>query len=341
MVRIQKALMLVGLIAMLSVAPVTVLAQDADATSVLSGLEGGTVGVAEANGLEIVYERFGSEDAEAILFIAGTGQQLIEWPLELVTTLVDEGYQVVLFDNRDVGLSTRLEEAGAPDWAAIFTALATGQPLPVAYTCKDMAQDAIGLLDALNIEQAHIVGASGGAIIAQALAATYPDRVLSLTLLMANSGNPEYPLPANPERMATAPQVAPPAGSPLEAIIEYRMQVARALSSPDFPVDEDTLRQRITRAVERSYYPVGSDRQGAAVLIPAYDEMRAMLGSIDAPTVVIHGSAVPLVPYQLGEDVASAIPGAEFVLVEGMGHEIPDELALLVAEAVKRVAAEA
>ncbi len=201
--------------------------------------------------------------------------------------------------------------------------------MPIAYTAEDMAQDAIGLLDALNIEQAHIVGLSGGAIISQVLAASYPERVLSLTLLGANSGNPAYPLPADPQRLATIPPGLP-AGSPIDEIIEQRLIATQTIGSPDYPTDENVLREQITRAVERSYYPVGSDRQGAAVL--------AVLPTVQAPTVVIHGRADPLVPYQLGEDVANRIPGAEFILVDGMGHDIPVQLVPLIAEAIVTVA---
>jgi pimeloyl-ACP methyl ester carboxylesterase len=310
-------------------------AQDTDGTPTPSGLEGSVVKTVSANNIEVVYETFGSEDRQPILFIAGTGQQLIEWPPDLIDALVERGYYVVIYDNRDVGLSTKLDEAGPPDWVAIFTALEAGEPLLVAYSADDMAQDAIGLLDALNIEQAHILGASGGSIIAQVLAAEYPERVLSLTLLMANSGNPAYPLPADPEQIAIVPPPLP-IGSPTEDIVEQRILSAQALSSPDYPTDETVLRDRISQAVERSYYPVGADRQSAAVLAVLPD-MAVLLETIEAPTVVIHGDADPLIPYQLGEDVASKIPNAEFILIEGMGHEIPVQLVPMIADAITNV----
>jgi pimeloyl-ACP methyl ester carboxylesterase len=319
-----------------SVFAASVRAQETDVTPTPSGLEGGVVGEVDVNTVTLVYETFGPDDGEPILFIAGTGMQLIEWPVELIDALVEQGYRVIVFDNRDVGLSTKLDEAGPPDWAAIFNALGAGEPLPVAYTADDMAQDAIGLLDALDIEQAHLVGVSGGAIISQVLAADYPEYVLSLTLIAPNSGNPAYPIPANPEHMAAVPPV-PPEGSPIEAFIEQKVVSWQTIASPAYPPDEKTLRDLATRVIERSNYPVGSDRQGAAVLavLPA---MGTTLETIQAPTVVIHGEADPLIPYQLGEDVANTIPGAEFMLVEGMGHDLPLALVPMIADAIIDVA---
>lgn len=302
----------------------------------ITGFGDGTLGKVNANGIEIVYESFGSEDDETMLLINGTGAQLIDWPKELIDDLVGRGYRVIVFDNRDVGLSTRFDEAGPPDWVAIFTAMGEGQSSPVAYTAEDMAQDAVGLLDALDIDKVHLVGVSGGAIISQVIAANHPERTLSLTLLMSNSGNPAYPIPADPERLA-AILPALPVGSPLEDIVEQRLSAAQALQSPDYPTDESVLRVWITSAVERAYYPVGSDRQGAAVLAVLGD-MRGILENIQAPTVVIHGSSDPLNPYQLGEDVANTIPGADFILIEGMGHDLPVELIPTIADAIIKVA---
>jgi pimeloyl-ACP methyl ester carboxylesterase len=145
----------------------------------------------QANGITIAYESFGPTDRETILLIAGTGMQLVDWPIELVEELVQRGYRVVRFDNRDIGLSTKFTEAGLPDTEAIGRALEAGEPVPLPYTLQDMAKDTVGLLDALDIQQAHLVGVSMGGAIAQLVAIDYPERTLSLTSLMADSGNPE------------------------------------------------------------------------------------------------------------------------------------------------------
>lgn len=340
MLKFIQALMAAALfVAILSIGSAQ--AQEPDATPALSGLDGGRLGQVTTDDLRLVYQWFGPETGETILLIQGTGAQLVDWPLPLIESLVAEGYGVLTFDNRDAGQSTHLEEAGPPDWLGIFTALAAGEPLPVAYTPREMVQDAVGLLDALDIDSAHIVGASGGAIIAQVLAAERPQRVQSLTLLMANSGNPAYPVPANPERMATVPPVAPPSGSPLDAIVDYRVRVEQALGGSDNPVDEDIIRAHVMRSVERAYDPVAADRQGAAMLAVPHSDMRLMLESIAVPTIVIHGDSDPLLPWQLGEDVANTIPDAEFVLIEGMGHNLPEQHIPQIAGVIVNIARQA
>ena len=163
-------------------------------------------GKVKANGITIAYESFGPEDRETVLMIMGMGTQLTAWPVELLDELVKRGYRVVIYDNRDVGLSTKFDKAGKPDMEAIFKALEAGKPSPMPYTLDDMANDAVGLLDALGIKKAHIVGVSMGGMIAQVVAADHPEHTLSLVSIMATSGNPAMPFPAKPDEVAKIPK---------------------------------------------------------------------------------------------------------------------------------------
>jgi pimeloyl-ACP methyl ester carboxylesterase len=179
-----------------------------------------TAGQVQANGITIAYESFGATDRETVLLIAGTGMQLVDWPKELVEELLRRGYRVVRFDNRDIGLSTKFTEAGLPDAEAIGKSLETGEPAPFPYTLHDMSQDAVGLLDALGVQQAQIVGISMGGAIAQLVAIDYPERTLSLTLIAADSGNPDLPVIAKPEAFAGVP--TQPLASDREAFIDWQ-----------------------------------------------------------------------------------------------------------------------
>lgn len=293
-------------------------------------------GTVEANGITLAYESYGPEDHEAILLIGGTGNQLIDWPIELVHELVRRGYRVVRFDSRDVGLSTHLESAGLPNWAAITRAGQEGKPPPLAYTLEDMAQDAVGLLDALDIEKAHIVGVSQGGMVAQLIAIHHPEHVLSLTSMMATSGNPALPLPAKPEVFASLG--SPPVGDDLAEHIAYELRTRQALSSPGYPTDEQTIRQQIERDFQRSYDPAGVARHQAAALVASYKDRREALRDVHVPTVVVHGAEDPLVPVQGGREVAESIPNAEFRLIPGMGHDLPVALVPVIADAITAAA---
>lgn len=285
-------------------------------------------GEVQANGITIAYEGFGSPDDETILLIGGTGQQLVDWPLKLVNGLVERGYQVVRFDNRDSGLSTKFTEAGLPDAKAVEQALLAGEPPPVPYTVRDMAADAVGLLDALAIEQAHIVGISQGGAIAQLVAIDYPERVRSLTLLMADSGNPALPVVARPEAFANVPP--PPQTADRAAYIDWQIKTSQALAGDYYPIGEATLRQWAIRDFERGYDPAGYVRQGTAIVVDRYEPTayrRSHLETITAPTVVLQGDADPIVPVVAAEELAERIPTAELRLIPGLGHSIPDALA--------------
>ena len=269
---------------------------------------------APSNGIEIEYESFGREADPVILLIMGLGAQLTRWPVAFAERLAGKGFRVIRFDNRDVGLSTKLDAAGAPDFPAIMQK--TGKP---AYTLTDMAADAVGLLDALSVSKAHIIGASMGGMIAQLVAVNYPERVLSLTSIMSTTGNPALPR-STPEAGAVLMQ-RPPEGADLDALVEHGMKAARVVGSPGFPFDEADQRARLRADIERSTYPVGFARQMAAVM--ADGDRRERLKTITAPTVVLHGADDPLVPVQGGEDTAASIPGAELRIIPGMGHDLP------------------
>jgi pimeloyl-ACP methyl ester carboxylesterase len=297
---------------------------------------------AQANGITLAYESFGSPDRETVLLIGGTGQQLIDWPIELVNELVNRGYRVVRFDNRDVGLSTKMAAAGLPDSEAITKALLEGRPAPIPYTLQDMADDAVGLLDALEIEEAHIVGISMGGAIAQFVAIGHPTRTLSLTSIAADSGNPALPVVAKPEAFANLPPPPPPGDK--AAFIAYQVKVMAALGSPGYPTDEATRHEWVRRSVGRAYYPDGFARQQTVSLVGHLESGGYRLNNlkrITAPTVVLHGADDPLVPVESARDIAARVPNADLRIVPGMGHDIPVALVETVADAIAAAAARA
>ena len=292
---------------------------------------------ADVNGLRIAYEVEGAETDPAILLIMGLGTQMTRWPRGLIDGLVDRGFRVIRFDNRDVGLSTRLEDAGAPDLMAVMSAMLTGGSTPVAYDLSDMAADAVGLLDALEIDRAHVVGGSMGGMIAQIIAATYPERVLSLTLIMSSSGNPALPRASD----AVLAMLAGPRPDPADeaAIIDRVVIGAELMGSPGYPVDPAVRRAAAVEDYRRGYYPAGIARHTAAIV--ASGDRRPLLARITAPTVVIHGTDDPLVPIEAGRDTAANIPGARLIELPGMGHDLPDELVPDVVAAIIQVATRA
>jgi pimeloyl-ACP methyl ester carboxylesterase len=281
-------------------------------------------GIVQANGIQIAYESMGNPKAETILLISGTNAQLTMWPMELCQNLVRQGYRVVRFDNRDIGLSTKFEQAGMPDWAAIAKALQEGTKPPVPYTLDDMAADAVGLLDALHIVKAHMVGASMGGMIAQRVAYTYPQRTLSLVSIMSGGGSPTFPPVAKPEVLGQIPLPAAP--SDTTAYIQRELLTMKLLSGKMYPSDEQQLLQLIRKDVQRSYAPNGLHRQGAASMAGFYAGRQAQLKTIKVPTLVIHGSDDPLVAVEAGKDIATIVPNARFELIAGMGHSLPEPL---------------
>ncbi len=272
-----------------------------------------------ANNIEIEYDTFGDPSSNPLLLITGLGAQMISWEEEFCELLVNHGFYVIRFDNRDVGLSTKFEEAGVPDIMKLVIGAQRGEKIESPYTLEDMADDAIGLLDALKIDKAHICGASMGAMIVQVIAIRYPSRVLSLTSIMGSTGNPNLPQPKQ-EAMKV---IMSPAPTERKAYIEESIKRWRVLYGTSFPFDEKRRRKMAARAYDRSFYPQGFARQLAAVL--ASGNRKPTLASIKVPTLVIHGGDDPLVPVEGGKDTAEAIPGAELLIINGMGHSLPPE----------------
>jgi pimeloyl-ACP methyl ester carboxylesterase len=271
--------------------------------------------ILQANGIHLCYDSIGEPDADPLLLIAGLGTQMIRWTPAFCAALAARGYRVIRFDNRDAGCSTHLHG--------------------VAYTLHDMANDAVGLLDALGIARAHVVGRSMGGMIAQIAAATHPGRVRSLTSIMSSTGNPALPAAA-PDVMALLTRPPPHPSVDPEGFMAHALAFARRIAGSAHPFDEAAQRALILAEAARARDPSGFARQLAA--IAATGDLRALLARITVPTLVVHGVDDPLVPADCGRDTAAAIPGAELLLVEGMGHELPPPLYDGVTDAIDRVA---
>jgi pimeloyl-ACP methyl ester carboxylesterase len=283
-------------------------------------LVSGTIQV-KANGIGIEVADTGADGSQpqrpAVLLIMGMGMQLIAWPPALVQALVDHGFRVVRFDNRDIGLSQHFDERGTPNLLWQGLKYRAGMPVHAPYSLGDMAADALGVLDALGIARAHVLGVSMGAMIAQRLALAAPDRVLSLASVMSSSGARYLP---GPQPHVVKVLLSRPLGGGEEAVVEHYVRLFKVIGSPGFPMEEAALREGALASVRRSYHPAGSMRQMAAV---AADWSRAHeLSRIRVPTLVLHGRHDPLVPIACGHDTARRIPGARFLGLDGMGHDL-------------------
>jgi len=283
---------------------------------------------ATANGIEIEYETFGPPDGDPLLLIMGLGGQMTLWDEAFCEALASRGHLTIRFDNRDVGLSTWFDQAGVPDLAQAMMASLSGDPLEPPYTLDDMADDAAGLLDALSIDRAHVVGASMGGMIAQTFAIRHPARLTSLVSIMSATGHPDSPQ-AKPEVMAKL--LAPPPDT-REGRIEQSLDLWRTIGSPGFEMDEARIRERSGRDFDRAFHPEGTVRQMAAIV--AHGSREEALARVAAPSLVIHGAADPLVPPGSGERTARAIPGAELLMIDGMGHDLPPQLFGTLANAI-------
>ena len=282
-----------------------------------------------ANGMELAYESFG--DGEALLLIAGLGTQMMRWTTPFCESLAARGYRVIRFDNRDAGCSTHLRHLAAPDLGALVAAARAGQRPEVPYSLRDMAADAVALLDALGIAAAHVAGRSMGGMIAQILACEHRHRVLSLTSIMSSTGNPALP-PTPPDVMAMMMRPAPDPAADWEGFAAHSVAFARRIAGKGFSFDEQSCRALIREEWQRGHDPAGTGRQIAA--IAATGDLRPQLASIAAPTLVIHGADDPLILPACGRDTVESIPGARFMLVEGMGHDLPAALEERVAAAI-------
>jgi pimeloyl-ACP methyl ester carboxylesterase len=271
----------------------------------------------KANGIELCYEVFGSTDAEPLILIMGLGAQMILWDDEFCSQLAERGFRVIRFDNRDIGQSEKMSGGERISLPELLQLYAAGKPILAPYTLLDMANDVVGLMDALDIKSAHIVGASMGGAIAQELAITYPQRVRSLTSIMATSGDPTLPLPT---KEAAAVLMMPPPLTRDEYIANFA-RTWRVLRGPDFPEDEAKDRLRAERVFDRGLNPAGVGRQLLAIFASGSRKLR--LPSVKVPTLVIHGAIDPLVPPQCGQDVANTVPGAKLLMIAKMGHAVP------------------
>jgi pimeloyl-ACP methyl ester carboxylesterase len=285
---------------------------------------------ARANGIDIEYEEFGDPKATPMLLVTGLGAQMISWDDAFCMQLAARGFRVIRFDNRDSGLSTRMEAAGPPDIAAALN----GDPHP-AYTLDEMAADAAGLLDALGIEAAHIVGASMGGFISQLIAINHPERALSLTSIMSGPSRGEG---VSPTAEGSALLFHQPPSSP-EQSIEMAIAGRRLLVGSGDPFDVAFERAKATRAVKRAYYPIGTGRQLLAII--AAEPRLERLRGVRVPTLVIHGQDDILVPIENGRMVAAAVPGARLLVLEGMGHDIPQRVWPQVIDAIVETARKA
>ncbi|WP_293775936.1 alpha/beta hydrolase [uncultured Oxalicibacterium sp.] len=274
------------------------------------------------NDLDIWYDTQGNPEHPAILLVVGLGTQAIAWPETFCRGLVESGFYVIRFDNRDNGLSTKLHHLGKPNTLLAVLKLALRMKLVAGYKLDDMAEDAIGLLNALGIERAHVVGASMGGMIAQIVAARYPERILSLTSIMSTSGRRGLPGPTRAARKVLF--AVPPDPLNHDGIIDHFVRTIQVIGSPGYPTPVESLRQRISITVKRHLDPVATSRQLLA--IGASGDRVALLQSIRVPTLVIHGLADPLIPPEGGRDVARLVPGAVLHEIEGMGHDLPDQL---------------
>ena len=271
------------------------------------------------NGIRLEVEDHGPASGEPLLLVMGLGMQLVAWHDDFVRSLVERGFRVIRFDNRDIGLSQSFDALGMPSlgWASVKHLL--GLRLSSPYSLVDMANDTAGVLDALGITSAHVCGASMGGMIAQQLAVRHPQRVKSLTLMMTSSGARRLPGPSLKVRGAMLSRPADPKN--IDSVVAHYVSLYKLIGSPGYPASDVWLRQRLNMSVRRSHRPQGTARQLMA--IAADGDRSALLARIKVPTQVLHGLADPLVPVAAGHDLARKIGGAKIELIEGMGHDLP------------------
>jgi len=282
-----------------------------------------------ANGLQFEVERYGNPQDPAVLLIMGLGMQLVSWPMAFCQSIVDAGYQVVRFDNRDIGLSQRIDARHMSLQRAALRHFLR-MPVPAPYTIESMAEDTIAIMDALGIAKAHLVGASMGGMIAQTVAAKYPQRCLSLVSIMSTSGDRK--LPNASWRVSSLMLARPPRDAPMDQLVEHYVKLFKVIGSPGFPTPPEHLRERMRNNLTRSYDPRGTGRQLLAVV--SSGDRSASLKLIKAPTLVIHGDADPLVPVAHGVDTAQKIAGAKLQIVPGMGHDFAPGLLPILSTAI-------
>ncbi|HSM53732.1 MAG TPA: alpha/beta fold hydrolase [Erythrobacter sp.] len=282
-----------------------------------------------ANSIELEYDTHGDPANPPMLLVMGLGAQMTLWPIELVQGLAQRGFHVIRYDNRDIGLSHKFEGAKAPGMVRQMLLTRLGFRPRVPYTLSDMAADGMGLLDALGIERAHVVGASMGGMIAQLMAVEHGHRLHSLTSIFSTTGNRKLP---QADRKAIEPLTTPPPSMEEADLVAHGMRVSTAIGSPGYRPDPEAQRQRVIENVRRSVYPQGLQRQLAAII---HDGDRTeRLKRVKAPTLVLHGEDDPLVKVEGGRATAAAIPGAKLKTFPGWGHDLPLELVDTIADAI-------
>jgi pimeloyl-ACP methyl ester carboxylesterase len=290
-----------------------------------------------ANGISIEVEDHGPRDGEPLLLIMGLGMQLVAWHEDFVALLVERGFRVIRFDNRDIGLSESFDRFGVPNLALDTLRFAFGLRVQSPYTLADMAADSVGVLDALGIARAHVCGASMGGMIAQQIAVRHRDRLKSLTLMMTSSGARRLPQPSLKVRGALLSRPENPRD--VDSIVAHYVRLYRLIGSPAFPASDAYLNERLQMSVRRSYRPQGTARQ--MVAIAADGDRTPLLGTISAPTQIIHGSDDPLIPVAAGRDLGAKIREARLDIVDGMGHDLPHALWPRFADGIAAAAARA
>jgi pimeloyl-ACP methyl ester carboxylesterase len=273
----------------------------------------------KANNITLYYEDTGPADAPVILLVMGLGAQMIAWPDEMIQALVAKGFRVIHYDNRDVGMSQRMESAAAPNLIWTMLKARIGMSVNVGYTLSDMAADGIGLLDALGIEKAHVVGASMGGMIVQLMAANHRDRVMTMTSIMSSSGAPGLP-GARPDIQRRF-MVKRPADASRDEAVAFGAELVGSFSYPDPARPEGMHAEMAGKAFDRGYYPIGSKRQLLAIIADGSRVKR--LKTITTPTLVIHGGADPLVPKDGSIDIARHIAGSRLEIINEMAHDLP------------------
>ncbi len=285
---------------------------------------------APSNGIEIEYETFGEAGDPPLLLVMGLGGQLVAWDTEFCEGLVDRGFFVIRYDNRDVGLSTKIDVGDLDPMTEILKAMSGGAPA-APYLLADMADDAVGLLDHLGIDRAHVVGASMGGMISQAIVIAHPERVLSLTSIMSTTGDPDVGQP-NPEVLPLLLEAAP---AEREAYIANAVRIGKVIGSPEH-FDEEAAAAIAAAAFDRCFYPAGMGHQLLAIV--SSPSRSDALRRADVNSLVIHGDVDPLVNVSGGERTAEVIPGAELLILDGMGHDLPAYYWPQVIEAITALA---
>ncbi|HWD02068.1 MAG TPA: alpha/beta hydrolase [Amycolatopsis sp.] len=282
---------------------------------------------ARTNGLELEYDTFGNPTHPPLVLVMGLGAQMVTWETGFCELIASHGFFVVRFDNRDIGLSTYLDELGSPDLAAVASGRAKAP-----YLLSDLADDTVGLFDALGFAKAHVVGASMGGMVVQQLAIDHPGRLLSLTSIMSTTGDPTVGQ-TSPAALAT---LARPPASTREEAIEQSVANYRVTGSPGYPLTDGQLRAKATRGYDRAQHPAGTLRQGAAIL--ASGDRTEALRSVRLPAAVVHGDADPMIDVSGGKATAAAIADAELLILPGMGHDLPEPLWPQIVGAIVRAA---